>query len=166
MTEQEGAEPLAVAKLLKARGGRRKAPGLVILGKQAIDDDSATRPARCWPPCWAARKATFASEGRPVSTATRWTVTREVDGGLETVEPVPAGGGDGGPAAERAALRLPAQHHEGEAPSPWPDKSPPADLRRRYHPQRLTTLKVAEPPTRAARRGARTASTPWNWPIS
>ena len=43
-------EPLAVAKILKAIADEEK-PGLVILGKQAIDDDSVTRPARCWPPC-------------------------------------------------------------------------------------------------------------------
>jgi electron transfer flavoprotein beta subunit len=41
-------QPLAVAKLLKALVDKEQ-PGLVILGKQAIDDD-ATRPARCWPP--------------------------------------------------------------------------------------------------------------------
>jgi electron transfer flavoprotein beta subunit len=40
-------QPLAVAKLLKALVDKEQ-PGLVILGKQAIDDD-ATRPARCWP---------------------------------------------------------------------------------------------------------------------
>jgi electron transfer flavoprotein beta subunit len=40
-------EPLAVAKILKAIANE-EAPDLVILGKQAIDDD-LTRPARCWP---------------------------------------------------------------------------------------------------------------------
>ena len=47
-------EPLAVAKILKAVADAEK-PGLIILGKQAIDDDS-TRPARCWPPCSAGRR--------------------------------------------------------------------------------------------------------------
>ena len=39
-------EPLAVAKILKAIADEEQ-PGIVLLGKQAIDDDSATRPARC-----------------------------------------------------------------------------------------------------------------------
>jgi electron transfer flavoprotein beta subunit len=64
-----------------SRRSSRKEPELVILGKQAIDDD-ATRPARCWPRCWAGRRA-------PSSPSSRWTatrqVTREVDGGLETL---------------------------------------------------------------------------------
>jgi len=44
----------AVAKILKAIADEEK-PGLIILGKQAIDDDS-TRPARCWQPCSAGRR--------------------------------------------------------------------------------------------------------------
>ena len=47
-------EPLAVAKILKAIVDEEK-PGLVILGKQAIDDDR-TRPARCWQRCSAGRR--------------------------------------------------------------------------------------------------------------
>ncbi|MGH7042844.1 MAG: electron transfer flavoprotein subunit beta/FixA family protein [Acetobacteraceae bacterium] len=74
-------QPLAVAKLLAAIVAREQ-PGLVILGKQAIDDDmSATGQMLAallgWP------QGTFASkvaiEGEAI------TVTREVDGGLETV---------------------------------------------------------------------------------
>ena len=74
-------QPLAVAKLLKAIAEKEQ-PGLIILGKQAIDDDmSATGPMLAallgWP------QGTFASklaiEGETI------TVTREVDGGLETV---------------------------------------------------------------------------------
>ncbi len=52
-------EPLAVAKILKAVVDEEK-PGLVILGKQAIDDDSnqtgQMRPARCWPRCLDGRR--------------------------------------------------------------------------------------------------------------
>ena len=75
-------EPLAVAKILKAVADEEK-PGLVILGKQAIDDDANQTGQMLaallgWP------QATFANklvvEGDDV------TVTREVDGGLQTVQ--------------------------------------------------------------------------------
>jgi electron transfer flavoprotein beta subunit len=75
-------EPLAVAKLLKAVVDAEK-PGIVILGKQAIDDDSNQTGQMLaallgWP------QATFASklviEGESAS------VTREVDGGLQTIK--------------------------------------------------------------------------------
>ncbi len=75
-------EPLAVAKILKGVVGE-EAPGLVILGKQAIDDDSNQTGQMLaallgWP------QGTFASKvelaGDSVS------VTREVDGGLQTVK--------------------------------------------------------------------------------
>ena len=74
-------QPLAVAKLLKAIADEEK-PGLIILGKQAIDDDmSATGPMLAALLGWS--QGTFASkltvEGDVI------TVTREVDGGLETV---------------------------------------------------------------------------------
>ncbi len=73
-------QPLAVAKLLQAVVDREQ-PELVILGKQAIDDDSSqTGPMLAallgWP------QATFAS--KLVIADGRATVTREVDGGLET----------------------------------------------------------------------------------
>jgi electron transfer flavoprotein beta subunit len=74
-------QPLAVAKLLAAIAGREQ-PGLMILGKQAIDDDmSATGQMLAaflgWPQGTFASKLVFADGGV--------TVTREVDGGLETV---------------------------------------------------------------------------------
>jgi len=73
-------QPLAVAKLLQAVVDREQ-PEIVILGKQAIDDDSSqTGPMLAallgWP------QATFAS--KLVIADGRATVTREVDGGLET----------------------------------------------------------------------------------
>ena len=79
---EEDLQPLAVAKLLKALVDKEQ-PGLVILGKQAIDDDcnqtGQMLAALCDLP-----QATFASkieiQGDSAS------VTREVDGGLETVE--------------------------------------------------------------------------------
>jgi len=83
LVKAEGAvEPLAVAKILKAVVDAEK-PGLVILGKQAIDDDSnQTGQMLAAMLGWA--QGTFASkiaiEGDSV------TVTREVDGGLQTVK--------------------------------------------------------------------------------
>ena len=74
-------QPLAVAKLLKAVAGREK-PDLVILGKQAIDDDSNQTGQMLaallgWP------QATFASKVKIDGGKAQ--VTREVDGGLDTI---------------------------------------------------------------------------------
>ena len=63
-------EPLAVAKILKGIV-EAETPGLVILGKQAIDDDSATRPARCSPPCSAGRRALSLPRSPLTATASR-----------------------------------------------------------------------------------------------
>ena len=75
-------QPLAVAKLL-AEIARREVPQLIILGKQAIDDDCNQTGQMLaamlgWP------QATFASKVRVESDGV--TVTRDVDGGLETVQ--------------------------------------------------------------------------------
>ena len=74
-------QPLAVAKLLKALVDKEQ-PGLVILGKQAIDDDSNQTGQMLaallkWP------QATFASKLK--MNEGKAEVTREVDGGLETI---------------------------------------------------------------------------------
>ena len=75
-------QPLAVAKLLKAVVAKEQ-PGLVILGKQAIDDDcNQTGQMLSGLLGWA--QGTFAS--KLVLADGKATVTREVDGGLETVE--------------------------------------------------------------------------------
>jgi electron transfer flavoprotein beta subunit len=79
--EMSELQPLAVAKLLKALADREK-PNLVILGKQAIDDDSNQTGQMLaallqWP------QATFASKLKIIEG--RAEVTREVDGGLETI---------------------------------------------------------------------------------
>jgi electron transfer flavoprotein beta subunit len=75
-------EPLAVAKILKAIVDAEK-PGLVILGKQAIDDDS-NQTGQMLAALLGWSQGTFASklvlDGETVS------VTREVDGGLQTVK--------------------------------------------------------------------------------
>ena len=75
-------EPLAVAKLLKAIIAK-EAPSLVILGKQAIDDDCNQTGQMLaallnWP------QATFASKLQLETESAK--ITREVDGGLETIE--------------------------------------------------------------------------------
>jgi len=77
----EELQPLAVAKLLKAVAEKEQ-PGLVICGKQAIDDDAnqtgqMLAALQGWP------QATFAS--KVVIADGKATVTREVDGGLETI---------------------------------------------------------------------------------
>src|ERR1700747_529529 len=74
------AEPLAVAKILKAVAAAEQ-PGLIVMGKQAIDDDSNQTGQMLaallgWP------QATFASKVQLGDGAV--TVTREVDGGVET----------------------------------------------------------------------------------
>jgi electron transfer flavoprotein beta subunit len=75
-------QPLAVAKLLKAIVAKEQ-PQLVILGKQAIDDDSnQTGQMLAALLGWA--QATFASKLKVESGKAQ--VTREIDGGLETVE--------------------------------------------------------------------------------
>ena len=74
-------EPLAVAKILKAIVDEEE-PGMVVMGKQAIDDDS-NQTGQMLAALWRRPQGTFASKvevsGDSVS------VTREVDGGLETV---------------------------------------------------------------------------------
>ncbi len=136
-------EPLAVAKMLKAIADKEQ-PRLIILGKQAIDDDmNATGQMLAallgWP------QGTFASkvsiEG---DTAT---VTREVDGGLETVAL-------NLPAIVTADLRLNEPRYASLPNIMKARKKPietmkPADLGVDPAP-RLTTLKVVEPAKRMA----------------
>ena len=138
-------EPLAVAKMLKALVDKEKS-GLVLMGKQAIDDDmNATGQMLAallgWP------QGTFASkvsiEG---DTAT---VTREVDGGLETVALML-------PAIVTADLRLNEPRYASLPNIMKARKKPietlkPADLGVDPAP-RLTTVKVVEPPKRSAGR--------------
>ena len=75
-------QPLAVAKLLKALVDKEQ-PGLVILGKQAIDDD-ANQTGQMLATLWGRPQATFASKLEVADG--KATVTREVDAGLETLE--------------------------------------------------------------------------------
>ncbi len=75
-------EPLAVAKILKAIADEEK-PGLVILGKQAIDDDS-NQTGQMLAALLGWSQATFASKLEV--DGSDFKVTREVDGGLQTVK--------------------------------------------------------------------------------
>jgi len=75
-------QPLAVAKLLKAIVAK-EGPELVILGKQAIDDD-ANQTGQMLAALWDRPQATYASKLEPAPG--KLTVTREVDAGLETIE--------------------------------------------------------------------------------
>jgi electron transfer flavoprotein beta subunit len=83
---EDAVEPLAVAKILRGVAEAEQ-PGLVIVGKQAIDDDSNQTGQMLsallgWP------QATFASKVEIGASGSegRATVTREVDGGLQTIE--------------------------------------------------------------------------------
>ncbi len=78
----EPVEPLAVAKIVKGVA-REEAPGLIIVGKQAIDDDS-NQTGQMLSALLGWSQGTFASKVE-VGTDTA-VVTREVDGGLQTIE--------------------------------------------------------------------------------
>jgi electron transfer flavoprotein beta subunit len=134
-------EPLAVAKLLKAIVAAEQ-PGLVILGKQAIDDDCNQTGQMLaallgWP------QATFAS--KIVIEGGNAQVTREVDGGLETL-----------------ALKLPVivttdlrlnEPRYASLPNIMKAKKKPLDIKKPADlgvdiVPRLKVLKTTEPPTR------------------
>jgi electron transfer flavoprotein beta subunit len=136
-------QPLAVAKLLKAIADKEQ-PKLIILGKQAIDDDSnATGQMLAallgWP------QGTFASKLK--IEGEKAIVTREVDGGLETEELKL-------PALITTDLRLNEPRYASlpnimKAKKKPIDKLTPADLGVDVAP-RLTVLKVEEPSKRQA----------------
>jgi electron transfer flavoprotein beta subunit len=149
VTAEGRLEPLAVAKVLKAVA-EKEAPGIVILGKQAIDDDANQTGQMLaalldWP------QATFAS--KLVIDSDTALVTREIDGGHETVKLTL-------PAVVTTDLRL-NQPRYASLPNIMKAKKKPidtltaADLGVDVTP-RLTIVKVSEPPPRHA--GARVAS--------
>jgi electron transfer flavoprotein beta subunit len=78
----ETLEPLAVARVLHALATREQ-PGIVLLGKQAIDDDHG-QTGQMLAALWERPQATFASQVSIAGSVA--TVTREVDAGLETIE--------------------------------------------------------------------------------
>ena len=134
-------QPLAVAKLLKAIAAK-ESPQLVIMGKQAIDDDANQTGQMLaalldWP------QATFASKVDVASSKT--TVKREIDGGLETLSMSL-------PAVITTDLRLNEPRY-ATLPNIMKAKKKPLET---LTPDalgvdvtpRITTLKVSEPPKR------------------
>jgi electron transfer flavoprotein beta subunit len=140
-------QSLAVAKLLKAVCDKEQ-PGLVILGKQAIDDDANQTGQMLaalmgWPQATFASKVVIADQNGQM----RATVTREIDGGLETL-----------------ALKLPAivttdlrlnEPRYATLPNIMKAKKKPLDVLKPAElgvdiAPRLTTLKVVEPAKRQA----------------
>ena len=136
-------QPLAVAKLLKALCDKEQ-PQMVICGKQAIDDDANQTGQMLaalanWP------QATFAS--KVVIADGKAAVTREIDGGLETLA-------ISLPAVVTTDLRLNEPRYATlpnimKAKKKPLDTVSPADLGVDVTP-RLTTVKVSEPPKRSA----------------
>ena len=143
LVAQEGVEPLAVAKLLKALV-EKESVDLVILGKQAIDDDS-NQTGQMLAALLGWGQATFASKIELGDG--KITVKREVDGGLETDELKL-------PAIVTTDLRLNEPRYASlpnimKAKKKQLDTVSAADLGVDVTP-RLTTLKVVEPPKRGA----------------
>ena len=140
---EEDMQPLAIAKVLKAVAEKEQ-PDLVILGKQAIDgDNSQTGPMLAGLLGWA--QATFASELELTDGGAK--VTREIDGGLETI-----------------AIKLPAilttdlrlnEPRYASLPNIMKAKKKPIDTMTAEElgvdvAPRLTTLKVTPPAEREA----------------
>ena len=139
----EELQPLAVAKLLKALVDKEQ-PQLVILGKQAIDDD-ANQTGQMLAALADLPQATFASKVEVADGKVK--VTREVDGGLETIELTL-------PAVITTDLRLNEPRYVTlpnimKAKKKQLDNFKPEDLGVDVKP-RLKTLKVSEPPKRGA----------------
>ena len=139
----EELQPLAVAKLLKALLDKEQ-PGLIILGKQAIDDD-ANQTGQMLAALADLPQATFASKVEIEGNQAK--VTREVDGGLETIA-------IGLPAVITTDLRLNEPRYVTlpnimKAKKKQLDVMKPEDLGVDVKP-RLKTLKVAEPAKRGA----------------
>lgn len=144
-TDEDNLESLAVAKLLQQLVHKEE-PGLVILGKQAIDNDNNQTGQILaglldWP------QGTFASEANVDADAQTVEVTREVDSGLSTVK-------INLPCVVTADLRLNEPRYATlpnimKARKKKIQKLTPSDLDVDITP-RLTVLSTANPPTRAA----------------
>ncbi|MCB5203778.1 electron transfer flavoprotein subunit beta/FixA family protein [Neorhizobium sp. T786] len=140
---EEALEPLTVAKILKGVA-EAEAPGLVILGKQAIDDDS-NQTGQMLAALLKWGQATFASKVEIGAGSAK--VTREVDGGLQTVEVKL-------PAIVTTDLRLNEPRYASlpnimKAKKKPLDKTSPADFGVDTAP-RLKVLKTEEPGGRKA----------------
>ena len=143
VTTDEKVEPLGVAKILKAIADEEQ-PQLIILGKQAIDDDN-NQTGQMLAGLMGVGQGTFASKVE--LTPDSVTVTREVDGGLETDKfPLPA--------IVTTDLRLNEPRYASlpnimKAKSKPLAQKTPADYGVDVAP-RITTLKVVEPGKRQA----------------
>lgn len=140
-TDIGGVEPLAVAKTLKAIIDK-ESPDFVIMGKQSIDDDS-NQTGQMLAALLGWSQGTFASEVELGDG--KATVTREIDGGLETIE-------INLPAIITTDLRLNEPRYASlpnimKAKKKQLDVMKPEDLGVDYTP-RLTVVKVTEPPKR------------------
>ena len=140
-TDIGGVEPLAIAKTLKAIVDK-ESPDFIIMGKQSIDDDSnQTGQMLAAMLGWA--QGTFASDLE--LSADKAIVTREIDGGLETIELKM-------PAIITTDLRLNEPRY-ASLPNIMKAKKKPLDVMKPgdfgvdYAP-RLSVVKVAEPPVR------------------
>jgi electron transfer flavoprotein beta subunit len=136
-------ESLAVAKIL-AKVAAEESPSLIILGKQAIDDD-ANQTGQMLAALLGWAQGTFASKVEP--SADTVAVTREIDGGLETVELKL-------PAIVTTDLRLNEPRY-ASLPNIMKAKSKPIATKTPEEygvdvTPRLSTLKVTEPPKRSA----------------
>ncbi|MBL4640063.1 MAG: electron transfer flavoprotein subunit beta/FixA family protein [Kordiimonadaceae bacterium] len=137
----ENAEPLAIAKILKAIVAEEN-PGIVLLGKQAIDGDNNQTGQMLaqllgWP------QGTFASEVALEDDSVN--VTREIDGGLETVKL-------NLPAVVTTDLRLNEPRY-ASLPNIMKAKRKPIDMKTPADygvdmANRISVLKVEEPPKR------------------
>ena len=139
----EDMQPLAIAKVLKALVDKEQ-PGLIITGKQAIDDDNS-QTGQMLAALAGLSQATFASE-LEIGDGTA-TVTREVDGGLETITVKL-------PTVVTTDLRLNEPRYASlpnimKAKKKQVDVYTPADLGVDVT-SRITTLKVTPPPERQA----------------
>ena len=148
---EDAVEPLAVAKILKAIADEEQ-PGLVILGKQAIDDDSNQTGQMLaalldWP------QGTFAHKLELGDSSAN--IEREIDGGLQTVEVKL-------PAIMTVDLRLNEPRYASlpnimKAKKKTIDEKAPGDYGVDVTP-RLKVLKVTEPPKRQAGIKVKTAA--------
>ena len=136
-------EPLAVAKILK-KVAEEEQPGLIILGKQAIDDDS-NQTGQMLAALLGWSQATFASKLEVEGSDFK--VTREVDGGLQTVKLK-------GPAIVTTDLRLNEPRYASLPNIMKAKKKPIAEKNAADHgvdlTARLEILKTTEPPGRKA----------------
>ena len=140
---EDAVEPLAVAKILKGVAEAEQ-PGLVIVGKQAIDDDS-NQTGQMLSALLGWAQATFASKVEIGSGSAQ--VTREVDGGLQTIEVKL-------PAVVTTDLRLNEPRY-ASLPNIMKAKSKPLDVKSPADygvdtTPRVKTVKVSEPPVRSA----------------